>query len=185
MPRGPPSEQVDASDLTVRQRCCTSGEGWKRWRRPELSAPARPNAVEDGWVVGDHPALGYPTVLEPKDGDGPPLEALAAAVALACGEYDRALVVGEHPVDGDAECRVRQLASAEEVAQYVIPAAMFIRDRALTGHMPDDVIRQHRTRGVLLTARIEAILAVMKVADELRVWVLGEHHARVALTVGC
>jgi hypothetical protein len=90
-----------------------------------LSAPARPNAVENGWVVGDHPALGYPTLLDPKDGDGPPLEALAAAAALACGEYDRALVVGEHPVDGDAECRLRQLASAEEVAQHVIPAAIF------------------------------------------------------------
>jgi hypothetical protein len=121
-----------------------------------LSARARPNVVEDGWVVGNNPALGYPTLLDPKDGDGPPLEALAAAVALACGEYDRALVVGEHPVDGDTECSVRQLASAEEVAQHVIPAAIFIRDRALSWYMPDDVIRQHCTRGVLLTAGIEA-----------------------------
>jgi hypothetical protein len=46
--------------------------------------------------------------------------------------------------------------------------------------MPDDVIRQHHGREVLLTARIEAILAIMKVADQLRVWVLGEHRSRVS-----
>ena len=144
---------------------------------------ARPNVVEERLVVGEHPALCDPMFGDPKDGHGAPLEGFAAASTLARGEDDRALVVGEHSVDGDLECRVTQLASPEEVVQHVISAPIFIRDRALTGHMPDDVIRQHRTHGLLLAAGIELILAIMKGADQLLVRMLAGHARAQRLTI--
>jgi len=83
-------------------------------------------------------------------------------------------------MDGDPEGRVGQLASPGEVAQHVIPAAIDVRDLALAGHMPGHVLRQHRCDLRLLAPRVEEILLIVEVTDELCVWMLAEHRLRVA-----
>jgi hypothetical protein len=68
-------------------------------------------------------------------------------------------------MNGDSECAVRDRASPEEVAWHLIAAAIFARDRALAGHVPREVVCEHRSCRRLLAAGVEAILVVMKVAD--------------------
>jgi hypothetical protein len=117
MPRGPPTEQLDANHLAVRWH--RRGPGVRQARSlwwASLRALVRPNAVEQGLVIRDYPALGDPTLLDPKDGDGTPLEDLASTATLARGEDDRSLLVRDHAMNGDSECPVRDLASPEEVA---------------------------------------------------------------------
>jgi hypothetical protein len=86
-------------------------------------------------------------LVEAKDGNGAPLEALAVLIALACGEDERSLIVGEHPVHGNSAGAAGEFASPAEVAQHLIAATVCIRDRALTGHMPDDILNSAVTGG--------------------------------------
>jgi len=117
MPREPLTEQLDANHLAVRWHRRGLGVRQTRsLRRASLRALVRPNAVEQGLVIRDDPALGDLTLLDPKDGDRTPPEDLAPTATLACGEDDRSLLVGEDAMNGESECPVRDLASPEEVA---------------------------------------------------------------------
>src|SRR6516225_853149 len=92
--------------------------------------------------------------------------ALTVALDLPSGEDHRTLVVGEHATHHDAKRRTRQLASRDEVAQDLIPAPIVASYCAAPRHVPRDVLAEHRAHGLLVASGVEAILGVVKLADQ-------------------
>src|SRR6516164_1805885 len=126
----------------------------------------RPDLIEQVLVIGEHPTLSDLVVSDAKDPYRLPDRALTVALHPPSGEDHRTLVVGEHSADDDAKRRARQIASCDEVAQDLIPAPIVASYCAAPRHVPRDVLAEHRAHVLLVAAGVEAILGVVKLADQ-------------------
>ena len=129
----------------------------------------RPDLVESLLVIGNDPALGDPGFSDAKDPDRSPGEGLTALLDLASGEDHGALIVREHATYVDPERRVGQLASPGKITQHLIPALIIACDCTGTRHVPGHIFGEHRAYRLLIVPGVEAILAIMEIADELRI----------------
>src|SRR5438874_2339548 len=127
----------------------------------------RPDLVERVLVIGKHPTLCDLVVGDAKDPYRLPGGGHTVALHLASGKDDRALIVGKHAAHDDAKRRLRQLASCGEVAQDLIPAPIVAGYEAAPRHVPRDVLGKHRAHVLLAASRIEAILGLVELADQL------------------